>query len=173
MPEEEKTQNQIQPDKSDETEELKKNLEVCEKAKNELIELSQRLKADFMNYKKEQDKTMALIRLYANEDLLLKFLPILDSLEKAMEHMPPELEQNQWAQGIKNIKNQISGALKNIGVSEIPAQGEKFDPYLHEAIAQVESDQDDETVLEELQKGYKFHDKVLRPAKIKISIKKH
>jgi len=173
MPEEEKTQNQIQPDKSDETEELKKNLEVCEKAKNELIELSQRLKADFMNYKKEQDKTMALIRLYANEDLLLKFLPILDSLEKAMEHMPPELEQNQWAQGIKNIKNQISGALKNIGVSEIPARGEKFDPYLHEAIAQVESDQDDETVLEELQKGYKFHDKVLRPAKIKISIKKH
>src|SRR3989338_6504403 len=173
MPEEEKTQNQIQPDKSDETEELKKNLEVCEKAKNELIELSQRLKADFMNYKKEQDKTMALIRLYANEDLLLKFLPILDSLEKAMEHMPSELEQNQWAQGIKNIKNQISGALKNIGVSEIPAQGEKFDPYLHEAIAQVESDQDDETVLEELQKGYKFHDKVLRPAKVKISIKKH
>ena len=172
MPEEE-TQNQIQLDKSDETEELRKNLEVCEKAKNELIELSQRLKADFINYKKDQDKTMALARQYANEVLLLMFLPILDSLEKAMEHIPPELEQNQWAQGIKNIKNQISGALKNIGVSEISALDEKFDPYLHEAIAQVESDQDDETVLEELQKGYKFHDKVLRPAKIKISIKKH
>src|SRR3989344_9201446 len=125
MSEEQKnTQTNAEPVQSPvEAEELKKNLEVCEKAKNELIELSQRLKADFMNYKKEQDKTMALIRLYANEDLLLKFLPILDSLEKAMEHMPPELEQNQWAQGIKNIKNQISGALKNIGVSEIPAQG--------------------------------------------------
>ena len=171
MPEEEKTQNQIQPDKSDETEELKKNLEVCEKSKKELVELSQRLKADFMNYKKEQDKTMALIRLYANEDLLLRFLPILDSLEKAMEHMPPELEQNQWAQGIKNIKNQISDALKNTGVSEISARDEKFDPYLHEAIAQAESDKDDGTVLEEFQKGYKFHDKVLRPAKVKISTK--
>jgi len=114
---------------------------------------------------------MALIRLYANEDLLLRFLPILDSLEKAMEHMPPELEQNQWAQGIKNIKNQISDALKNIGVSEISARDEKFDPYLHEAIAQAESDKDDGTVLEEFQKGYKFHDKVLRPAKVKISTK--
>ena len=107
MPEEEKTQNQIPPDKSNEEEELRKNLEVCEKAKNELIELSQRLKADFINYKKDQDKTMALARQYANEVLLLMFLPILDSLEKAMEHIPPELEQNQWAQGIKNIKNQI------------------------------------------------------------------
>jgi len=171
MPEEEKTQNQIPPDKSNEEEELRKNLEVCEKAKNELIELSQRLKADFINYKKDQDKTMALARQYANEVLLLMFLPILDSLEKAMEHIPPELEQNQWAQGIKNIKNQISGTLKNIGVSEIPAQGEKFDPYLHEAIAQAESDKDDGTVLEEFQKGYKFHDKVLRPAKVKISTK--
>ena len=171
MPEEEKTQNQIPPDKSNEEEELRKNLEVCEKAKNELIELSQRLKADFINYKKDQDKTMALARQYANEVLLLMFLPILDSLEKAMEHIPPELEQNQWAQGIKNIKNQISGALKNIGVSEIPAQGEKFDPYLHEAIAQTESDEDDEMILEEFQKGYKFYDKVLRPAKVKIATK--
>jgi len=163
MPEEEKTQNQIPPDKSNEEEELRKNLEVCEKAKNELIELSQ----------KDQDKTMALARQYANEVLLLMFLPILDSLEKAMEHIPPELEQNQWAQGIKNIKNQISGTLKNIGVSEIPAQGEKFDPYLHEAIAQTESDEDDEMILEEFQKGYKFCDKVLRPAKVKISTKKN
>ena len=171
MPEEEKTQNQIPPDKSNEEEELRKNLEVCEKAKNELIELSQRLKADFINYKKDQDKTMALARQYANEVLLLMFLPILDSLEKAMEHIPPELEQNQWAQGIKNIKNQISGTLKNIGVSEIPAQGEKFDPYLHEAIAQTESDEDDEMILEEFQKGYKFYDKVLRPAKVKIATK--
>ena len=173
MPEEEKTQNQIPPDKSNEEEELRKNLEVCEKAKNELIELSQRLKADFINYKKDQDKTMALARQYANEVLLLMFLPILDSLEKAMEHIPPELEQNQWAQGIKNTKNQISGTLKNIGVSEIPAQGEKFDPYLHEAIAQTESDEDDEMILEEFQKGYKFCDKVLRPAKVKISTKKN
>ena len=171
MPEEEKTQNQIPPDKSNEEEELRKNLEVCEKAKNELIELSQRLKADFINYKKDQDKTMALAHQYASEALLLMFLPILDSLEKAMEHMPPELEQNQWAQGIKNIKNQISGTLKNIGVSEIPAQGEKFDPYLHEAIAQTESDEDDEMILEEFQKGYKFYDKVLRPAKVKIATK--
>ena len=173
MPEEQKN-TQVNTEStmpSTETEELKKNLEVCEKSKKELVELSQRLKADFMNYKKEQDKTMALIRLYANEDLLLKFLPILDSLEKAMEHMPPELEQNQWAQGIKNIKNQISDALKNIGVSEIPARDEKFDPYLHEAIAQAESDKDDGTVLEEFQKGYKFYDKVLRPAKVKISTK--
>src|SRR3990167_64990 len=171
MPEEEKTQNQIPPDKSNEEEELRKNLEVCEKAKNELIELSQRLKADFINYKKDQDKTIALARQYANEALLLMLLPILDSLEKAMEHIPPELEQNQWAQGIKNIKNQISGALKNIGVSEIPAQCEKFDPYLHEAIAQTESVEDDEMILEEFQKGYKFYDKVLRPAKVKIATK--
>ena len=156
---------------STETEELKKNLEVCEKSKKELVELSQRLKADFMNYKKEQDKTMALIRLYANEDLLLRFLPILDSLEKAMEHMPPELEGNLWAQGIKSIRNQIGDTIKSIGVSEIPARDEKFDPYLHEAIAQAESDKDDGTVLEEFQKGYKFHDKVLRPAKVKISTK--
>ena len=142
---------------------------VVQSKEEEYLNNWKRERADFMNYKKEQDKTMALIRLYANEDLLLRFLPILDSLEKAMEHMPPELEGNLWAQGIKSIRNQIGDTIKSIGVSEIPARDEKFDPYLHEAIAQAESDKDDGTVLEEFQKGYTLHGKVLRHAKVKIS----
>lgn len=166
--EEQSNQNKIL---AEEVAELRINLEACEKAKNEFIEISQRLKADFANYKKEQEKSAAAVRQYANLALLESFLPILDSLEKAMEHRPPDLEQNQWARGIENIKTQINEMLKNIGVAEITALGEKFDPYLHEAIAQTESDKEDETVLETFQKGYKFHDKVLRPAKVKISIK--
>ena len=160
------------PSTNKEIDELRKSLEDCEKAKNELVELSQRIKADFMNYKKEQEKATASVRQYANWALLDTFLPILDSLELALEHMPPELEKNQWAQGVKNIKSQIDEMLKSIGVAEIRAEGEPFNPHLHEAIAETESEKDDGTVLEELQKGYKLHDKILRPSKVKISIKK-
>lgn len=163
--------NQTKP-RTEETEELRQNLEACEKTKNELVELSQRIKADFMNYKKEQDKTIASARQYANSALLEMFLPILDSLELALEHMPRELEKNQWAQGVKSIKNQIDAILKNIGITEISSEGGKFDPSLHEAVVEVESEESDGAVAGVLQKGYKLHDKVLRPAKVKISIKK-
>lgn len=152
--------------------ELRERLEACETTKNELIEFSKRIKADFVNYKKDQEKAVALTRQYANEVLLEMLLPILDSFELALEHMPKEIESDQWAQGVKSMKSQIDGVLKNIGVTDIPAVGEKFDPRLHEAIAETESEKDDGIITAELQKGYKLYDKVLRPAKVKISIKK-
>lgn len=167
MPEEQKNEPQ-----NINIEELREKLEACETTKNELIELSKRIKADFVNYKKDQEKAVALTRQYANEVLLVSLLPILDSFELALEHMPKEIESNQWAHGVKSMKSQIDGVLKNIGVTAIPSMGEKFDPRLHEAMAETESEKDDGIITVELQKGYKLYDKVLRPAKVKISIKK-
>lgn len=152
--------------------EVEKNLEVCEIAKNELIELSQRIKADFMNYKKDQDKNVVLVRQNANESLLMTLMPIFDSLELALTHMPKEIENNQWVLGVKSIKSQIDGILKSVGITEISALGKEFDPRLHEVMLEVESDKEDGVIIEELQKGYKLYDKVLRPAKVKVSIKK-
>lgn len=151
-----------------ETEELAMRLEQCEKEKNEYLELSRRMKADLMNFKKDQERSMQSFSQFAAQDVVEKFLPILDSIALALKHVPKELEQNNWVKGVVNIKQQIDAMLRDIKVTEIPAAGMAFDPAIHEAVSQEESDEHDGKVMEELQKGYMLHGKVLRAAKVKI-----
>ena len=130
----------------------------------------QRARADFLNYKKEEAERMKKILEYANEDLVLKILPILDNFEKAEEEASNEFKNNQYFKGILQIKNQLQDFLKNQGVREIESLGKKFDPNLHEAVEEVEmKDKESNLVIEEVQKGYLLEDKLLRPAKVRIS----
>lgn len=147
-------------------------LEQCEKEKNEYLELSRRMKADLANFKKDQEKMMQSFTQYAAEDAIEKFLPVLDSIALALKYVPKELETNGWVKGIASIKQQIDAMLRDMKVTEIPAAGVQFDPAMHEAVAQEESDEQDGKVIEELQKGYMLHGKVLRAAKVKIGHKK-
>lgn len=147
-------------------------LERCEKERNEYLELSQRMKADLANFKKDQEKMMQSFTQYAAQDAIEKFFPVLDSIGLALKHIPKELEANGWVKGIASIKLQIDAMLKDMKVTEIPAAGAQFDPMLHEAVAQEESDEHDGKIIEELQKGYMLHGKVLRAAKVKIGHKK-
>jgi len=107
---------------------------------------------------------------YASEGIILKILPILDNFEIAEKNLSENLKNDKNIKGILQIKTQILEFLKNQGVKEIKSLGEKFDPQFHEVIEEIEvKDKEPGIVVEEVQKGYKFHERVLRPAKVKIS----
>ncbi len=151
-------------------EEVKAQLAHCEKEKNEFIDLSRRLKADFANAKKDQEKEMAFIVQCAHEGLLIRLFPILDSLYLAIKRIPKDIEEHNWVVGIKSIVKQMEGILKDIGVTEISViAGTAYNIYKHEAILEVESEGDAGMIAEELQKGYALYDKIIRPAKISIT----
>ena len=129
----------------------------------------QRAAADLENYKRRSRQELVERTQYANEQLVLKLLPLLDNFQRALEHAP-EGTDPQWFDGIKLIARQFEDILRAQGVSSIPAVGEKFDPTQHEAIASEETDEHEEgTVVEEMQKGYRLHRKVLRPTLVKVA----
>lgn len=149
--------------------ELKKKLEECQKQKDEYLAGWQRARADFLNYKKEEMERIGQFLKYANEDLILKILPILDNIYIAEKKIPEELKDSQWIQGFLKIKNQFENFLKEQGIEEIKSLGEKFDPNFQEVVEEVETkDKESGIIIEEIQKGYKLRGKIVRPAKVKV-----
>jgi len=129
----------------------------------------QRLAADFENYKRRTRQELADRTQYANEELLRKLLPILDNLRRALDHAPEGIDQN-WFDGLRMVVRQFEDTLQAQGVSPISAVGEKFDPSQHEAIAREETDEHEEgTIVEEMQPGYRLHERVLRPTLVKVA----
>lgn len=132
----------------------------------ELTNLVKKVQADFENFKKQQEKAKAEFCKYASCELIKKFLPILDSFQLALKtNSNPE----EFKKGIKLIYSQFWQILETEGVKPIEALGKQLDPFCHEVLLQEESDKPENTVIEELQKGYMFKDGVLRPAKLKIA----
>ena len=148
---------------------LSEKLVKCEKQRDEYLEMSKRLKADFVNLKNDTDGQIQRTREFANEMIIMQMLPVSDSMELALKHTPDDLKENDWVKGILSVKGQLNGIFKMYGVEEIASVGEKFDPNLHEAIAQEDSDKEEDIILEELQKGYRMKGRMLRPAKVKVS----
>jgi molecular chaperone GrpE len=129
----------------------------------------QRLAADFENYKRRTRQDLADRTQYANEELIRKLLPILDNLRRALDHAPEGIDRN-WFEGLRMVVRQFEDTLQAQGVSPIPAVGEKFDPSQHEAIAREETDEHEEgTIVEEMQPGYRLHERVLRPTLVKVA----
>jgi len=129
----------------------------------------QRLAADFENYKRRTRQELADRTQYANEELLRKLLPILDNLRRALDHAPEGIDRN-WFDGLRMVVRQFEDTLQAQGLSPIPAVGEKFDPSQHEAIAREETDEHEEgTIVEEMQPGYRLHERVLRPTLVKVA----
>jgi len=129
----------------------------------------QRLAADFENYKRRTRQELADRTQYANEELVRKLLPILDNFRRALDHAPEGIDRN-WFEGIKLVARQFEETLQAQGLTTIPAVGEKFDPNQHEAIAREETDEHEEgTVVEEMQPGYRLHERVLRPTLVKVA----
>jgi molecular chaperone GrpE len=129
----------------------------------------QRLAADFENYKRRTRQELADRTQYANEELLRKLLPILDNLRRALDHVPEGTDRN-WLDGLKLVVRQFEDTLQAQGLTPIPAVGEKFDPSKHEAIAREETDEHEEgTIVEEMQPGYRLHERVLRPTLVKVA----
>jgi len=151
-------------------EELKKKLEELEKQKNEYLTGWQRARADFLNYQRGELQRVGELIKYAGTGLVLKLLPILDNFEIAEKKLEKEAKNDENMKGFLQMKAQIQDFLKSQGVEEIKAIGQKFNPNLHEVVEEVETkDKEQGTIIEEIQKGYKIHGKVLRPARVKIA----
>lgn len=126
----------------------------------------QRSQADFINYKRRTEQEREEVVKFANSALVLNLLPILDDLERALDNVSGKLAGMTWVEGVELIYRKLKAILEASGLSEIKAVGEKFDPNLHEAVLEVEGEEG--TVIEELQKGYKLHDRVMRPTMVKV-----
>jgi len=124
----------------------------------------QRAQADFINYKRRTEQEKEEISQFTRATLILDLLPALDDLERAFAAIPPRLTKSSWVDGISLIWNKLQTTLEAQGLSEIKAVGEPFDPHLHEAVRQDRGREG--IVIEEVQKGYKFRDKIIRPTKV-------
>ena len=134
-----------------------------------------RLIAEFDNARKRMGREKQEFVKYANEGLLTEFLNVLDDLERSIEAARAKHEDyTAFLQGIEMVMGHIDEMLKKNNVKSMETVGKKFDPHRHEALMQEETDKaEDETILEEFQKGYLLDDKVLRSAKVKVAKNKN
>lgn len=146
-----------------------KKIKELETKISELTVGWQRTQADFVNFKKQTaDERIKLIRS-AGVDIVDQLLPVLDHFQLAAKHLPKDLGGNSWAQGIKQIEKQFENILFENGLERIDSLGKEFNPELHEAVEEVESEKPSGIIVEEILSGYKYSDLVLRPAKVKVS----
>ena len=124
----------------------------------------QRAQADYINLKRRSELEKDEIRQFANATLMLELLPLLDDLDIAFASIPAETPDQGWAGGIKLAYRKLQNTLEKQGLSPIKALGEPFDPRFHEAVSQGKGK--DGIVVTEVQKGYSFRDKVIRPSKV-------
>ncbi|MBI2836610.1 MAG: nucleotide exchange factor GrpE [Chloroflexi bacterium] len=151
---------------SEDIETLKKAL-AEEKAKAEAnLAGWQRAQADLINYRRRSDQEKDETIKFASAAVILNLLPILDDFERAVQSFPPQHAQAGWAEGFRLIERKLRVALEAQGLSTIKAAGEPFDPRLHEAVNQDRGKEG--VIVRELEKGYKLHDRVLRPAKVVV-----
>lgn len=129
-----------------------------------------RLAADFENFKRRKGQELTDARRYESEDAARALLPVLDNLRRAVEHAGEAGAEEFFVSGLQLVVREFEAALQRIGVVPVPAVGERFDPALHEAIAAEESDDvTDDTVIDELVPGYRLHDRLLRPAIVRVA----
>ena len=149
--------------KDEELTKLKEDLEKQENETQEYIALSQRLQADFENFKKITEKQNKEIIKFANEDIIKEFIDCYEDFGRALEIE----NENDLKEGVELIYNKFKDILTKEGVEEIPAKGEKFDLNKHEALMVQESDDvENGYVIDELMKGYMYQDKVLKYSKV-------
>lgn len=128
-----------------------------------------RLAADFENYKRRARQEQMETIQYGSTEIILRLLPVLDDLRMALDHAPMGLDEG-WLRGVRLTLQKLEEVLAGQGVTPIEAIGTPFDPGLHEAVGHEETtDQPEDTVVEELRRGYRLHDRVVRPSLVKVA----
>jgi molecular chaperone GrpE len=139
--------------------------------RDNLLDRLARLQAEFDNWRKRSAKENSDYRDFALTDAARGLLPVMDSFELALKNA--ETRPEDLRKGMELIQKQLQDALQRMNVQRVPAQGQAFDPRVHEAIEMVESDAvPDHHVLQELQSGYKIKDRLLRPAMVRVATSK-
>jgi molecular chaperone GrpE len=153
----------------EEYEALQEELELMSKENEELSHMLLRLRADFDNYRRRMQREKAKISEQALFNFIQQLLPVVDNLERALEAAEVS-EAGSFVQGVEMIHRQLLEVMKREGVSLIEAEGQPFDPNIHEAIGKEEKEgYEPNTVIEVVQKGYKLNERVLRASKVKVS----
>ena len=149
---------------------LKNKLKETEKQAEEYLNGWKRTKADYLNREREIAEEKVRWIKFANSELILKLLLILDSFEQSLNQLPKDLKDNQWAKGIIRIKQQFENFLCQQGVEKIKTVGEKFNPELHEAVEKKVKEEGrlENVIIKEIQTGYKMRNQVIKPAKVII-----
>lgn len=162
---------QKQPEqKGNETDRLQAKIENLEKEKDELFAKLQRLSADYANFQKRTPKQIADSVTYEKEKIIKALLPILDNFEHTLAGAHTSESVDVLIKGIRIIYDQMLDILKQHGIEQIEALGEKFDPALHQAMMQqYDPERRENIVLEEFQKGYKLNSRVIRPGKVVVN----
>lgn len=157
----------IEENIEDQIKKLRERLKSCQKEKNEYLDGWQRAKADFINARRDEEKRNEDYARYVRSEILIEFLALADSIDMAQKHAITE-EMTQ-------IQRQLSEILKKHGIQSIECIGTAFNPEFHEALMQIEVETKDQDgiIMEELQKGYTIHNKILRPSKVKVGIFKN
>lgn len=157
-----------QPEGSEAPEEKADSVKTAEQQKKEDDEKYMRLMAEFQNYKKRVAKEKQDIQSFANEKIITELLEVLDNFERSLEHSS-DADEN-YVKGMEMIFQQLKTAMEKAGLKEIQALGEDFDPAVHNAVMQEESDElESGKVSKVLQKGYKLNDKVIRAAMVAVA----
>jgi molecular chaperone GrpE len=150
-------------------EELQRSLDEAREQGEEHLRAWQRAAADYANYKRRVEEERETVAQFANAMLISKLLGVLDDFDRALEHVPDDVHEG-WVDGIRLVERKLRGVLEGEGVTPIEAQGQPFDPNVHEAVVHEETtDYPDNTVIGELQRGYRLRDRVLRPALVRVA----
>lgn len=147
-------------------ESLQNALDAEKKKGEEYLANWQRAQADFVNYKRRTEQERLEFNNFANANLVLSILPVLDDMVRALEAVPPKYRKHDWVEGVRLVERKFRTTLEGQGVKQINALGEVFDPNYHEALRQENGKEG--IILEEIQKGYMLNDKLLRPSRVVV-----
>jgi molecular chaperone GrpE len=136
----------------------------------ELTEALQRERADAMNMRRRHDEQVSSLKNILKAKVIGELLPVIDNFERALKHVPKELDGNDYVKGVQGVVKQFEKTLAEMGVERIKTVGEPFDPRLHEAVQMEDGDGTQEIVSDELQAGYRIGDDIIRHAMVKVSM---
>ncbi len=164
--EDQATNSEVEASEVEGVESLKRALAEA-KAKAETNRAGwQMAQADLINYRRRSERENEEVSKFANSAIVDAMLPVLDDLELSFTYLPRELAEVMWVDGVRLVERKLKATLEAQGLSEIKALGEPFDPRLHEAVMIARGEEG--MVVLELQKGYKFRDRVIRPSKVAV-----
>ena len=172
---EEKTEETAGEENTENTENAENTEQEADKLKQDFENLNSqylRLAADFENYRKRQAQEREELLKYGAQECMKKVIEVVDNFDRASEMVNKIEDLDKMKESFFVLNKQLTESLAKLGLEQIKSVGEKFDPNLHEAIMQTQTEEyPEETVIQEFQKGYKLGDKVLRPARVAVAVK--
>jgi molecular chaperone GrpE len=145
-------------------------LEALQTQVAELTEALQRERADATNLRRRHDEQVSGLQSLVKANVIRELLPVIDNFERALKHVPSDLEGNEYIKGVQGVVKQFEKTLAGIGVVRIKTVGEPFNPRVHEAVSMEEGEGTQEVVAEELQAGYQLGDEIIRHAMVRVKM---